>query len=913
MKQSKVNKFFTNLTGSQIVCHMPSLTTSTSSKHYQNASSTASSGNKYLVYSKRTSRILLDSTKKLPLFSHVMNTETQDTPKTVTVKKRKASGNSGDFRIAHSHLRNKTENLAITKNDYVSKLDFPKQQFEDVQQPNLQPDIQQTVKTPQLIEHTVEIQQISLTSSRNENITHLVKPQLHLEEILGENYEFPKMARVFHKIKRTQIQQQITEIESLNEKSCHLMRKLRQMLHTHRDKQKLLELEIKKKKDPFIDLQFQKTLSNMPEERTPKAIESKFNFKLSTITKKQTKIHPNYSIQETESNLPIKTIIDALKEKKEDKIEKNKVDKQLIIQPVQKKNIKVTVAFEENQKQIEFHMPNYIEDVIQDHDQQIEVKDNKNSNIYSLVSKSMLQNKFALRLVKKFGDKVLNTQQDNDAIENFNSFKASQFARYYLQNHVQKCLEILYEPQQDQEEKQNKNITQYAFFKGNNSSEIFQDGSNKTSFQLLKLNVYIFLQFKKQCEVETLFHTVECNHQGYPSDNSILSANNSQLDISDGEIQTQFKINYICQIVNLISPNDLKQQKLRVIVNIVDDDTKNQFLHKELMRFPEIINLVIQNEDDSENNLDQTNLKTEFSQTYNQILIGLFEEQIYHQITPMEKIYVQLCKTQKDLDLAKLNDRQFANLNIPQNSKSRLASPIGSNESKLTVKEMNPLFAKGMILKKNQKSKNLLANQKFSSSSQNIMFASSKNFQGLLHTNNKSNPNFQYFQCSETIQNLQQQKEAEQIKSKSEQQAKSKSSQGLISIKSNFITQQSMEPTSLLFRSMLLQESQQNDKSNIERAFSLIEDHRLQDLKDLLNHDQNININTQDENGNTFLIQAARTGAFEIISFLLRQGAEIAIKNNDGLNASQIAIIHLQFEAADEINRFSRSNSFASH
>jgi len=46
-----------------------------------------------------------------------------------------------------------------------------------------------------------------------------------------------------------------------------------------------------------------------------------------------------------------------------------------------------------------------------------------------------------------------------------------------------------------------------------------------------------------------------------------------------------------------------------------------------------------------------------------------------------------------------------------------------------------------------------------------------------------------------------------------------------------------MDPSSLLFRSMLLQESQQNDKSNIERAFSLIEDHRLQDLKDLLNHD----------------------------------------------------------------------------
>ncbi|CAK70569.1 unnamed protein product (macronuclear) [Paramecium tetraurelia] len=912
MKQSKVSKFFTNLTGSQIVSQVPSLTTSTLSKHYQNASSTASSGNKYLVYSKRTSRFLLDSTKKLPLFSHMMNTETQDTPKTVTVKKRKASGNSGDFRIVHSHQRNKTETLANTKNEYVSKLDFPDQQFQEVQQPNLQLDIQQTVKTPQLIEHAGEIQQISLTSSRTENITHIVKPQIYQEEILRENYEFSKMARVYHKIKRTQIYQQITEIVSLNEKSCHLMRKLRQMLHTHRDKQNLLELEIKKKKDPFIDSQFQKTLSNMPEERTPKAIESKFNFKLSTITKKQTKIHPNLSIQETESNLPIKTIIDALKENKEDKIEKNKIDKQLMIQQVQKKNIKVTVAFEENEKQIEFHMPNYIDDVFQAHDQLTDVKDNRKSNIYSLVSKSMLQNKFALRLVKKFGDKVLNTQQDNDAIENFNSFKASQFARYYLQNHVQRCLEIFYEPQQDQEEKQNKNISKQSFFNSNYYSETFQDGSNKTSLQYLKLN--------KQCEIDTLFYTVACNHQGYPSDNSILSANISQLDISDGEIQTQFKINYISQIVNLISLNDLKQQKLRVIVNIVDDETKNQFLHEDLMRFPEIINLVIQNEDDSENNQSYRFLII-YINNYCKLTKKVQKLNFPKNTITFQQDYLKNINTIKQLQrkrftfncVLKMTQSQQDLMIDNLNSKSRLASPIGSNESKLTVKEWNPLFAKGMMLKKNQKSKNLLGNQKFSSSSQNIMFASSKNFQGLLHTDNKSNPNLQQFQCSEIIQNQQQKEVEQQIKSKSEQQAKSKSSQGLISIKSNFITQQSMEPTSLLFRSMLLQESQQNDKSNIERAFSLIEDHRLQDLKDLLNHDQNININTQDEKGNTFLIQAARTGAFEIISFLLRQGAEITIKNNDGLNASQIAIIHLQFEAADEINRFSRSNSFISH
>ncbi|CAD8172031.1 unnamed protein product [Paramecium octaurelia] len=900
MKQSQVNKFFTNLAGCQLISNVGSPTTTAPSKHNKNASSTISNGNKYLVYSKRTSRLHLESTKRLPVLTTVMKTETQDTPKTATNKMRKASGNSGDFRIIHQHQRNKTETLTLSNNINISKLDSPKENFEEVEQLYVQQNIQHTATIPTQIAHAVEIQQSALTSSRSEIITKQAQPKVNPVQVLGEAYEFSKIPKISYKIKRTQIKQQITEIESLNEKSCHLMRKLRQLLHTHREKEKLLELEIKKKKESLIDRQFSKTLSNMPDEKTPKAIESKFNFKLSTITKKQTKIHPNYSIQDTESMLPIKTIIDALKEKKDDKKEKVQ-----IIQPIQKKNIKVTVAFEENEKEIEFQMPDYMGDVQQSQIQSTEIKENKQSNIYSLVSKSMLQNKFALRLVKKFGDKVIKTQKDNDAIENFNSFKASQFTRYYLQNHAQKCLEIKYEPQQENEEI--STCQKQSFLNKNYYSETMQEIQSKT---MLQIPQYHKDQYKSQWEVETLFYTIGQHLEGHLSDNSILSPNVSQLDMSDIEMQTQFKINYIYYMLNLISPNDIKQQKLRVIVNTVDDETKNQLLHQELLRFPQIKTLENKIKNDPENNqkiellkTDLTILSTQFSIKYNHILTGQFEDFLHHQVTQMEKIYVEYCKTQNDLDSAKIIDRQFTNLNIPQNSRSRLASPIGSNESKLTRKEINPLLAKEMMLKKNQKSKNLLATQKFASS-QNIIYKSSRNLQALLHANTNSNHNIQQFQSSHQVRT--QQKE-------SEQQTKSKSSQRHISIKSNLITQQSMDPSSLLFRSMLLQESQQNDKSNIERAFSLIEDHRLQDLKDLLNHDQNINLNTQDQNGNTFLIQAARTGAFEIIQYLLRKGAEITIKNNDGLNAIQIAIIHLQFEAADEINRFSRSNSFISH
>ncbi|CAD8096942.1 unnamed protein product [Paramecium sonneborni] len=928
MKQSQVNKFFTNLAGHQLISNVASPTTTAPSKHNKNVSSIISNGNKYLVYSKRTSRLLLDSSNKLPLLTTVLKTETQDTPKTAKVKIRKASGNSGDFRIIHQHQRNKTETLIINNNINYPKVDSPKEQFEDVQQINTQQNIQDAVTIPTLQEHLIESQQISLTSSRSENITQQIQPKVHCVQVLGEAYQFSKITNIQPKIKRIQIQQQISEMESLNEKSCHLLRKLRQMLHTHRDKEKLLELEIKKKKESLVDRQFSKTLSNMPDEKTPKAIESKFNFKLSTINKKQTKIHPNYSIQDTESILPIKTIVDALKEKKDDKKDKPKIEKSQIIQKVPKKNIKVTVAFEEDEKQIEFQMPHYMDEVQQIQEPQTELKENKQSNIYSLVSKSMLQNKFALRLVQKFGDKVIKTQKDNDAIENFNSFKASQFTRYYLQNHTQKCLEIKYEPQQEKEEIQS--LSKFSFLNRNFYSETFQEIQSKSTQQLAQLNKD---QYKKQCEIETNFYNVEQNYEGHISDNSLLSPNTSQLDFSDIEMQTQFKINYIYYMLNLISTNDLKQIKLRMIVNTVDDETKNQFLHEELLRFPEIINLVIEVENDSENHqlqilnnleqellkVDQKNIQIKFSNKFNQILTGLFEDYRNHQVSSMERIYVEYCKTLNDLDSAKNNDRQFTNLNIPQNSRSRLASPIGSNESKFTGKEINPQFPKVMMLKKNQKQKNLLATQKCSSI-QNIKCQSSSNLQTLLHTNTNSNHTIQSnhnIHSNHNIysnHNIQQLQNSQRIYQKeSENQTKSKSSQRQISIKSNLITQQSMDPSSLLFRSMLLQESQQNDKSNIERAFSLIEDHRLQDLKDLLNHDQNININIKNQNGNTFLIQAARTGAYDIIQFLLRQGAEISIKNNDGLNAIQMAIIHLQFEAADEINRFSRSNSFISH
>ncbi|CAD8095855.1 unnamed protein product [Paramecium sonneborni] len=910
MKKAQMDKFFTNMTNRQYLQSVASPTTTALSKHKRNGSSTIITGNKYLVYSRHSSRFLKDSSSKLPLLTTVMKTESQDTPKTAIVKARKTSATFGDFRITQLHQRNKTETILLQNNFNISKQEEIKDNFEQFQKD----------EQPQIPINEKEVEQINQQPPSIVNRSEAIRfqPKVQLSEVLGEQFHFTQISYNSSQIMKNQIKSKINEIESLNEKSCHLMRKITQLLNTHRDKQNLIDQEIKKKKEilNLTDRVFTQTLSNMPDERTPKISESHFNQKLSTIAKKQSKVNHNFSVQETESLAPLKTIVEALKDKKNEKKEtkdnKNNEIKQTN-QQIQNKKLKITVIYEENENQIEFQLPSYINE-IQTNQDQFEVKETKQSNIYSLVTKQMLQNKFALRLVKKFGDRVIQTQEDNDAIENFNSFKASQFTRYYLQNHVQKCLETKYETKIDNDGIQNnKNDfqlfdypvcqeTQFEML----SKSTGQVGVDQYNIQIKRGNN------KKQYEINNNFYQLSSKYfENYQSENSILSPSGSQLDLSDIEMQNFFKINYIYYILNLVSVNDLKQTKLRVIVNTVDDETKNKFLHEELMKFPLIINPIKQDFEDPNNqqlqkinklenqlsSIDKTIIQNEFQKKFSFIQVGLFEDYLRHQVSDLEKIYIEYCKTMRDLDKLNIKDRfkteQPSNLNIPSISRSRIHSPTGSSESKTLQKETNPTITKGLLLKKNIRQKNLLTTQKYASST-NVFQSSSSNLQTLLHGNTNTIIHQQKFQ---TIQ-------------KDTEPQVNKESQRQIKIKQHLNSQSSMDPFSLLFRNMLLQESSQSDKSNIERVFSLIENHRLLDLKDMLHHDQNININTQDQNGNTFLMCAARTGARDVIQFLLRQGADISIKNNFGLNAIQIAINHYQYQVADEINRFGRSNSY---
>ncbi|CAD8180898.1 unnamed protein product [Paramecium pentaurelia] len=906
MKQQLVNQFFTNMNNNKhFVQSNGSITTTAPNKHKKNGSSTIITGNKYLVYTKHSSRIFKDSSFKLPFLTAVI--KSQDTLKTAIERTNKINANIGDFRISQIHHRNKTEIILLQNNLIDSKQEEIKEYLDQDQKEEQT----QIYIVQNKIEH---INQQSLTIS-HQSEQFKFQTKVKLIEVLGEAYDFSYTNQNISKINKIKINSSINEIESLNQKSYYLIRKIKQLLCTYREKQTSIDLEIKKKKGiiNLTDRAFTQTLSNMSDERTPKISDSKFNQQLSTIAQKKSKGYYNYSVQETESLTPLKTILEAIKEQKNDQKEikeKSMAELQQKTQQISNKNLTITIIYEENEKRIEFQLPNYINDNTQQNQDQIKIQEKKQSNIYSLVTKQMLQSKFALRLIKKFGDKVIQTQKDNVTIENFNSFKASQFTRYYLQNHIQKCLETKIEKNDLQT---NKNqIFDYLVWQ-----ETQHEMLNKNS-EFVVIN-----QFHNQINKSTIKiqHQIKNNfYKGlskiFQSENSFLSSSESQLDLSDIEMQTHFKLNHIYYIQDLVSVNDLNKAKLRLIINTVDDETKNRFLHDKLMKFPEILNEIYQNQEVLEgeqfylinkleyqlSSRDQTIITNQFSKQFSFIQLGLFEDDINYKISSQEKNYIEQCKIMKNLDSFNTKDKYknepTSNLNIPSKSKSRLPSPTRSLQNqtqyKNIQKESNLIINKGQILKKHSLQKNLLTIQKLASS-KNIITQSSKTLQTQMNTNTNIHE-----QKSQQFQNIQNEIGIQF----------NKQSQRQIKIHQHFNTETSMQPFSLLFRNMLLQESSQNEKSNIEKVFSLIQDHRLLDIKDLLLHDHNINIDTQDQNGNTFLICAAKTGSQDIIKFLLRQGADISFKNNSNLDAIQMAITHYHYQAADEINQFGRSNSY---
>lgn len=57
----------------------------------------------------------------------------------------------------------------------------------------------------------------------------------------------------------------------------------------------------------------------------------------------------------------------------------------------------------------------------------------------------------------------------------------------------------------------------------------------------------------------------------------------------------------------------------------------------------------------------------------------------------------------------------------------------------------------------------------------------------------------------------------------------------------------------------------------------MVEEHKLLDLKEILKLETSIDVNYQNDEGNTMLISASKCGAVLIVEFLLKNGADASI------------------------------------
>jgi hypothetical protein len=74
-------------------------------------------------------------------------------------------------------------------------------------------------------------------------------------------------------------------------------------------------------------------------------------------------------------------------------------------------------------------------------------------------------------------------------------------------------------------------------------------------------------------------------------------------------------------------------------------------------------------------------------------------------------------------------------------------------------------------------------------------------------------------------------------------------------------------------------------------------------------YERHIDINSRDEDGNSFLIISIKEGIYSIIDFLLERGIDVNISNNEGNTALHFALSAKKFQLADILkNHGAREN-----
>ncbi|CAD8060995.1 unnamed protein product [Paramecium primaurelia] len=692
----------------------------------------------------------------------------------------------------------------------------------------------------------------------------------------------------------------LNEYDKFQEKSSRMIRKIIQLLKTHRERNEERELKSK----TIIETQMAKSniffhahTYYLPEQPHFNQKELLFQQQLSAIPKRNTKYSSQLTLtHQAESFKPMKSLIEEIKEKQQDPIKQASI---CLVSPNcqsnNKKKIKLVIECIEEQKynKLEFFVPDYMEEdqlvSVQIINNVVESKDTKKSNIYSLVSKNMLSKKM---------NQIQNL--NGSIIEEFNSDKATQFTRYYLQNYVLKCIN----QKKIKEKKDTQPLLNIMKQDSKQEQQIFNsktplDYSIIKDFQTTKF-------FDINSEIYRCIEPYDSQDSSMISDNSFLN-DKSYIDFStDQGIKLKFLI-----ASKLIDPCVIKEKLIKFIISTISDESKNVLLHQEIMAFANQVEQVIHIDYDLPhqphlealnrlflriNKNDRKKFLKSFFKKFEIISIGLFEDCFKHQLNNEEKTFVKLCYQQQSNSLTDNTSIKYSNMLKSRHFRETTMETIPKQQTNLMILSLPPAAIKS----RSESPSNLSDSrtQKNSRQNQQVLIKNMFKKQSQRFLQVQTSSKFQIQQQTPQVQKL-------SIVKEKEQQNINKQTQkiNLNQIQNN-LKQLSMDPQSLLLRNMMIQKTKNDDKTLHERIFLMVYEHRLQDLKEILKLETSIDLNYQNDDGDTMLISASQCGAASIVEFLIKNGADVSIQNYNGQTAMDVALKNYQFQTADIIFKY---------
>ncbi|CAK73128.1 unnamed protein product (macronuclear) [Paramecium tetraurelia] len=692
----------------------------------------------------------------------------------------------------------------------------------------------------------------------------------------------------------------LNEYDKFQDKSSRMIRKIIQLLKTHRERNEERELKSK----TMIETQMAKSniffhaqTYYLPEQPHFNQRELLFQQQLSVIPKRHTKYSSQLTLtHQAESFKPMKSLIEEIKEKQQDPIKQASI---CLVSPNcqqnNQKKIKLVIecAEEQKYKQFEFFAPEYMEQdqlvSVQLINNVVESKDTKQSNIYSLVSKNM------------FSKKMNQIQNLNGStLDEFNSDKATQFTRYYLQNYVLKCI---------------------------NQKKIKDKKDSKPSLNILKqdtkLEPQIFVsKFPLDCSIIKDFQTtqfVEIHSEIYrciepfdSQDSSMISDNSFLNDKSNIDFSTDqgYKLKLLLTS-NLIDPRVIQENLIKFVISTISDESKNVLLHQEIMAFANQVEQVIHIDYDLPhqphlealnrlflriNKNDRKKFLKSFLKKFDLISIGYFEDCFKHQLKNQERKFVKLCYQQQSNSLTDNTSLKYSNMLKSRHHRETTVETIPIQQTNLMILSLPPAPVKS----RSESPSNLSDSrtQKNSRQNQQVLIKNIFKKQSQRFLQVQTSSKFQLQQQTPQVQKLSIVKEKEQQNINKQNQKIS-----LNSIQNN-LKYLSMDPQSLLLRNMMIQKTKNDDKTLYERIFLMVCEHRLQDLKEILKLETSIDLNFQNDDGDTMLISASQCGAASIVEFLIKNGADVSIQNYNGQTAMDVALKNYQFQTADIIFKY---------